>query len=131
MLSARLILSNMRAMRADGWTGQLIEQNEALKSNEKQKQIHTQRLQANLSLQKKVNAEENFYNQQLEKNVNLQKQYNKTVKKNLLNNSATTETPVTPSSGHTMTEKERKAARRRKRSVRLRLARQRQSARPT
>ena len=95
---------------ADGWTGQLIEQNEALKSNEKQKQIHTQRLQANLSLQKKVNAEENFYNQQLEKNVNLQKQYNKTVKKNLLNNSATTETPVTPSSGHTMTEKERKAA---------------------
>lgn len=37
---------------ADGWTGQLIEQNEALKSNEKQKQIHTQRLQANLSLQK-------------------------------------------------------------------------------
>lgn len=95
---------------ADGWTGQLIEQNEALKSNEKQKQVHTQRLQANLSLQKQVNAEENFYNQQLEKNVNLQKQYNKTVKKNLLNNSATTETHTTPSSGHTMTEKERKAA---------------------
>lgn len=95
---------------ADAFTGQLIEQNEALKSNEKQKQVHTQRLQANLSLQKQVNAEENFYNQQLEKNVNLQKQYNKTVKKNLLNNSATTETHTTPSSGHTMTEKERKAA---------------------
>lgn len=61
---------------ADAFTGQLIEQNDALKSNEKQKKIHTRRLKENLSLQQQLNAEESYYNTELRKNANLQKLYN-------------------------------------------------------
>lgn len=60
---------------ADAFTGQLIEQNDALKSNEKQKKIHTRRLKENLSLQQQLNAEESYYNTELRKNANLQKLY--------------------------------------------------------
>ena len=94
---------------ADAFTGQLIEQNDALKSNEKQKKIHTQRLKENLSLQQQLNAEESYYNTELRKNANLQKLYKKKEKKSLQGTSAGTN-ETTGSTGHYTTEKERKAA---------------------
>ena len=94
---------------ADAFTGQLIEQNDALKSNEKQKKIHTQRLKENLSLQQQLNAEETYYNTELRKNANLQKLYKKKEKRSLLGKS-TGANRTTGSTGHYTTEKERKAA---------------------
>lgn len=94
---------------ADAFTGQLIEQNDALKSNEKQKKIHTQRLKENLSLQQQLNAEETYYNTELRKNANLQKLYKKKEKKSLQGESTGTNR-TTGSTGHYTTEKERKAA---------------------
>lgn len=94
---------------ADAFTGQLIEQNDALKSNEKQKEIHTQRLKENLSLQQQLNAEETYYNTELRKNADLQKLYKKTEKRSLLGKSTGTNR-TTGSTGHYTTEKERKAA---------------------
>lgn len=94
---------------ADAFTGQLIEQNDALKSNEKQKKIHTRRLKENLSLQQQLNAEEAYYNTELRKNANLQKLYKKKEKKSLQGESTGTNR-TTGSTGHYTTEKERKAA---------------------
>lgn len=94
---------------ADAFTGQLIEQNDALKSNEKQKEIHTRRLKENLSLQQQLNAEESYYNTELRKNANLQKLYKKKEKKSLQGESKGTNR-TTGSTGHYTTEKERKAA---------------------
>lgn len=94
---------------ADAFTGQLIEQNDALKSNEKQKEIHTRRLKENLSLQQQLNAEESYYNTELKKNANLQKLYKKKEKKSLQGESTGTNR-TTGSTGHYTTEKERKAA---------------------
>lgn len=94
---------------ADAFTGQLIEQNDALKSNEKQKKIHTRRLKENLSLQQQLNAEEPYYNTELRKNANLQKLYKKKEKKSLQGESTGTNR-TTGSTGHYTTEKERKAA---------------------
>lgn len=94
---------------ADVFTGQLIEQNDALKSNEKQKKIHTRRLKENLSLQQQLNAEESYYNTELRKNANLQKLYKKKEKKSLQGESTGTNR-TTGSTGHYTTEKERKAA---------------------
>lgn len=94
---------------ADAFTGQLIEQNDALKSNEKQKKIHTRRLKENLSLQQQLNAEESYYNTELRKNANLQKLYKKKEKKSLQGESTGTNR-TTGSTGHYKTEKERKAA---------------------
>lgn len=94
---------------ADAFTGQLIEQNDALKSNEKQKKIHTQRLKENLSLQQQLNAEETYYNTELRKNANLQKLYKKKEKRSLLGKSTGTNRTA-GSTGHYTTEKERKAA---------------------
>ncbi len=94
---------------ADAFTGQLIEQNDALKSNEKQKKIHTQRLKENLSLQQQLNAEETYYNTELRQNANLQKLYKKKEKRSLLGKSTGTNR-TTGSTGHYTTEKERKAA---------------------
>lgn len=94
---------------ADAFTGQLIEQNDALKSNEKQKEIHTRRLKENLSLQQQLNAEESYYNTELRKNANLQKLYKKKEKKSLQGESTGTNR-TTGSTGHYTTEKKRKAA---------------------
>lgn len=94
---------------ADAFTGQLIEQNDALKSNEKQKEIHTRRLKENLSLQQQLNAEESYYNTELRKNANLQKLYKKKEKKSLQGESTGTNR-TTGSTGHYTTEKECKAA---------------------
>lgn len=94
---------------ADAFTGQLIEQNDALKSNEKQKKIHTQRLKENLSLQQQLNAEETYYNTELRKNANLQKLYKKKEKRSLLGKSTGTNR-TTGSTGHYTTKKKRKAA---------------------
>ncbi len=94
---------------ADAFAGQLIEQNDALKSNEKQKEIHTRRLKENLSLQQQLNAEESYYNTELRKNANLQKLYKKKEKKSLQGESTGTNR-TTGSTGHYTTEKERKAA---------------------
>lgn len=94
---------------ADAFTGQLIEQNDALKSNEKQKKIHTRRLKENLSLQQQLNAEESYYNTELRKNANLQKLYKKKEKKSLQGESTGTNR-TTGSTGHYTTEKERNAA---------------------
>lgn len=94
---------------ADAFTGQLIEQNDALKSNEKQKEIHTRRLKENLSLQQQLNAEKSYYNTELRKNANLQKLYKKKEKKSLQGESTGTNR-TTGSTGHYTTEKERKAA---------------------
>lgn len=94
---------------ADAFTGQLIEQNDALKSNEKQKEIHTRRLKENLSLQQQLNAEVSYYNTELRKNANLQKLYKKKEKKSLQGESTGTNR-TTGSTGHYTTEKERKAA---------------------
>lgn len=94
---------------ADAFTGQLIEQNDALKSNEKQKKIHTRRLKENLSLQQQLNAEESYYNTELRKNANLQKLYKKKEKKSLQGESTGTNR-TTGSTGHYKTKKERKAA---------------------
>jgi TP901 family phage tail tape measure protein len=94
---------------ADAFTGQLIEQNDALKSNGKQKEIHTRRLKENLSLQQQLNAEESYYNTELRKNANLQKLYKKKEKKSLQGESTGTNR-TTGSTGHYTTEKERKAA---------------------
>lgn len=94
---------------ADAFTGQFIEQNDALKSNEKQKEIHTRRLKENLSLQQQLNAEESYYNTELRKNANLQKLYKKKEKKSLQGESTGTNR-TTGSTGHYTTEKERKAA---------------------
>lgn len=94
---------------ADAFTGQLIEQNDALKSNEKQKEIHTRRLKENLSLQQQLNAEESYYNTELRKNANIQKLYKKKEKKSLQGESTGTNR-TTGSTGHYTTEKERKAA---------------------
>lgn len=94
---------------ADAFTGQLIEQNDALKSNEKQKEIHTRRLKENLSLQQQLNAEESYNNTELRKNANLQKLYKKKEKKSLQGESTGTNR-TTGSTGHYTTEKERKAA---------------------
>lgn len=93
---------------ADAFTGQLIEQNDALKSNEKQKEIHTRRLKENLRLQQKLNAEETYHNAVLRKNADLQKLYKKKEKKSLQGTGAGTN-KTTGSSGHYTTEKERKA----------------------
>ena len=94
---------------ADAFTGQLIEQNDALKSNEKQKEILTRRLKENLSLQQQLNAEKSYYNTELRKNANLQKLYKKKEKKSLQGKSTGTNR-TTGSTGHYTTEKERKAA---------------------
>lgn len=94
---------------ADAFTGQLIEQNDALKSNEKQKEIHTRRLKENLRLQQKLNAEETYHNAVLRKNAHLQKLYKKKEKKSLQGESTGTNR-TTGSTGHYTTEKERKAA---------------------
>lgn len=94
---------------ADAFTGQLIEQNDALKSNEKQKEIHTRRLKENLSLQQQLNAKVSYYNTELRKNANLQKLYKKKEKKSLQGESTGTNR-TTGSTGHYTTEKERKAA---------------------
>lgn len=94
---------------ADAFTGQLIEQNDALKSNEKQKEIHTRRLKENLRLQQQLNAEKSYYNTELRKNANLQKLYKKKEKKSLQGESTGTNR-TTGSTGHYTTEKERKAA---------------------
>lgn len=94
---------------ADAWTGQLIEQNEALKSNQKQKEIHTQRLQSNLSQQQTLDAEDKFLDTEIKKNTKLQQQYKKVEKKNT-QVIATSNSSTPASSTHTMTEKERKAA---------------------
>lgn len=94
---------------ADAFTGQLIEQNDALKSNEKQKKIYTRRLKENLSLQQQLNAEESYYNTELRKNANLQKLYKKKEKKSLQGESTGTNR-TTGSTGHYKTKKERKAA---------------------
>lgn len=94
---------------ADAFTGQLIEQNDALKSNEKQKEIHTRRLKENLSLQQQLNAKQSYYNKELRKNANLQKLYKKKEKKSLQGESTGTNR-TTGSTGHYTTEKERKAA---------------------
>ena len=88
---------------ADAFTGQLIEQNDALKSNEKQKEIHTRRLKENLSLQQQLNAEESYYNTELRKNANLQKLYKKKEKKSLQGESTGTNR-TTGSTGHYTTE---------------------------
>ena len=96
---------------ADGWTGQLIEQNENLKSNQKQEKIHNQRLKENLSLQEQLNAEEKYYNDVLEKNVKVQSQYNKVKQQQLYNNNGgngTNNPPTAP--GHYTSEKDRKKA---------------------
>lgn len=69
---------------ADGWTGQLIEQNEYLKNNQKQEQIHNNRLKENLSQQKTLDAEDKFLDSEIKKNVKLQQQYKKVEKKNVL-----------------------------------------------
>lgn len=94
---------------ADAFTGQLIEQNDALKSNEKQKEIHTRRLKENLRLQQKLNAEEAYHNAVLRKNAHLQKLYKKKEKRSLQGKSTGTNR-TTGSTGHYTTEKERKAA---------------------
>lgn len=94
---------------ADAFTGQLIEQNDALKSNEKQKEIHTRRLKENLRLQQKLNAEETYHNAVLRKNAHLQKLYKKKEKRSLQGKSTGTNR-TTGSTGHYATEKERKAA---------------------
>lgn len=94
---------------ADAWTGQLIEQNEALKSNQKQKEIHTQRLQSNLSQQQTLDAEDKFLDTEIKKNTKLQQQYKKVEKKNT-QVIATSNSSTPASSTHTMTDKERKAA---------------------
>lgn len=94
---------------ADAFTGQLIEQNDALKSNEKQKEIHTRRLKENLSLQQQLNAKVSYYNSELRKNANLQKLYKKKEKKSLQGESTGTNR-TTGSTSHYTTEKERKAA---------------------
>ena len=96
---------------ADGWTGQLIEQNENLKSNQKQEKIHNQRLKENLSLQEQLNAEEKYYNDVLEKNVKVQSQYNKVKQQQLYNNNGgngTNNPPTAP--GHYTSETDRKNA---------------------
>ena len=93
----------------DAWTGQLIEQNEALKSNQKQKEIHTQRLQSNLSQQQTLDAEDKFLDTEIKKNTKLQQQYKKVEKKNT-QVIATSNSSTPASSTHTMTDKERKAA---------------------
>lgn len=93
---------------ADAFTGQLIERNEALRSNDKQKEIHNKRLKENLSLQQQVNAEESYYNKELQKNTNLLELYRKTEKDNL-QGKGTVDSAGT-STGHYTTEKERKAA---------------------
>lgn len=94
---------------ADAFTGQLIEQNDALKSNEKQKKILIQRLKENLRLQQQLNAKGTYYNTELRKNANLQKLYKKKEKRSLLGKSTGTNR-TTGSTGHYTTEKERKAA---------------------
>lgn len=93
---------------ADAFTGQLIERNEALRSNDKQKEIHNKRLKENLSLQQQVNAEESYYNKELQKNTNLLKLYKKTEGNNLQGKG--TANSAGTSTGHYTTEKERKAA---------------------
>lgn len=93
---------------ADAFTGQLIERNEALRSNDKQKEIHNKRLKENLSLQQQVNAEESYYNKELQKNTNLLKLYKKTEENNLQGKG--TANSAGTSTGHRATEKERKAA---------------------
>lgn len=93
---------------ADAFTGQLIERNEALRSNDKQKEIHNKRLKENLSLQQQVNAEESYYNKELQKNTNLLKLYKKTEENNLQGKG--TANSAGTSTGHYTTEKERKAA---------------------
>lgn len=95
---------------ADAFTGQLIERNEALRSNDKQKEIHNKRLKENLSLQQRVNAEDSYYNKILHKNTNLLKLYRKTEKDNLQGKG--TVTSAGTSTSHYTTEKERKAAER-------------------
>lgn len=93
---------------ADAFTGQLIERNEALRSNDKQKEIHNKRLKENLRLQQQVNAEESYYNKELQKNTNLLKLYKKAEENNLQGKG--TANPAGTSTGHYTTEKERKAA---------------------
>lgn len=85
------------------------EKNENLLKSNQQKQIHQNRLKQNLSQQKTLDAEDNFLNSELKKNSQLQAKYKKVEKKNMqVTNSPSASS--TPSSGHTMTEKERKAA---------------------
>lgn len=93
---------------ADAFTGQLIERNEALRSNDKQKEIHNKRLKENLRLQQQVNAEKSYYNKILQKNTNLLKLYKKTEENNLQGKG--TANSAGTSTGHYTTEKKRKAA---------------------
>lgn len=93
---------------ADAFTGQLIERNEALRSNNKQKEIHNKRLKENLRLQQQVNAEDSYYNKELQKNTNLLKLYKKAEENNLQGKG--TANSAGTSTGHYTTEKERKAA---------------------
>lgn len=93
---------------ADALTGQLIEQNEALKSNQKQKEIHTQRLQSNLSQQQTLDAEDKFLDTEIKRIPN----FSNNIKGGEENTQviATSNSSTPASSTHTMTDKERKAA---------------------
>ena len=95
---------------ADGFTGQLIEQNPMLKSNQKQEAIHKKRLQQNLSDQKVLDAEETSLNITVRNDKQLQKHYNKVIKRKLNLQKKVNEATTSSSSGHYVTDKERKAA---------------------
>lgn len=82
---------------------------DALKSNKKQEQIHTKRLQNVLSQEKTLDAEDRALDATINSNKQIRSALKTVIKKNT---QIQKENAVvsTPSSGHTMTEKERKAA---------------------
>lgn len=82
---------------------------DALKSNKKQEQIHTKRLQNVLSQEKTLDAEDRALDATINSNKQIRSALTTVIKKNT---QIQKENAVvsTPSSGHTMTEKERKAA---------------------
>ena len=82
---------------------------DALKSNKKQEQIHTKRLQNVLSQEKTLDAQDAALDATINSNKQIRKALTSVIKKNT-NIQKETSTVTTPSSGHTMTEKERKAA---------------------
>ena len=103
---------------ADGWTGKLTEHNEKLISNQKQKEIHTQRLQNNLSQQQTLDAEEKYLDSELQKNTKLKSQYKQVEKKNtqVTASVGSSATPIssrgTTGKGSSATDAKREAAER-------------------
>ena len=85
--------------------------NDNLKKNKEQEQIHNNRLKENISQQKTLDAEDKFLDSEIKKNAKLQQQYKKVEKKNVLvTNGSGTSSDSGGGTGYVSESSQKKAA---------------------